>query len=182
MWLSWESRQSMEVLISAERIRERVDAMGAEIAADYLDRPLTVVGVLTGCLVFLADLIRRLNHPTQIALIQASSYRGTATTPGELIVKGEMLPDLHGRHLLILDDILDTGQTITKLVDYLSTRGAASVRTCVLLQKIGRQQVEFQADYVGFAIPDKFVVGYGLDFNDEFRHLPFIAVLPDSAS
>jgi hypoxanthine phosphoribosyltransferase len=169
----------MNVLIAEDRIRERVDALGAEITADYHGRPVVVVGVLTGCLVFLADLIRRMNHPLQIALIQASSYRGTATTPGELTVKDEMLPDLTGRDVLLLDDILDTGQTISRLVPYLTGRGAASVRTCVLLRKIGRQVVPFEPDYTGFSIPDAFVVGYGLDFNDEYRHLPFIAVLPE---
>jgi hypoxanthine phosphoribosyltransferase len=168
----------MNVLISADRIRERVDALGAEIAADYDGKPLTVVGVLTGCLVFLADLIRRLNHPTHIGLIQASSYRGTATTPGELIVNDALLTDVAGQHVLLLDDIFDTGQTITKLVENLSGRGPASVRTCVLLRKVGRQTVAFEPDYVGFEIPDKFVVGYGLDFNDAYRHLPFIAELP----
>jgi hypoxanthine phosphoribosyltransferase len=168
----------VNVLIAENRIRERVDALGAEIAADYHGRPVTVVGVLTGCLVFLADLIRRLDHPTQIALIQASSYRGTATTAGELVVKDELLPDVTGRHLLLVDDILDTGQTISRLVEYLKSRGAASVKSCVLLRKIGRQNVVFEPDYTGFEIPDAFVVGYGLDYNDEYRHLPFIAVLP----
>ncbi len=172
---------AMQVLISSERIRDRVDELGAEITADFDGQPITVVGVLTGCLVFLADLIRRLNHPTHIALLQASSYRGTATSPGELTVRDELLPDMAGRHVLLLDDILDTGRTIAKLVDHLKSKGAASVRTCVLLRKLGRQTVEFEPNYVGFAIPDKFVVGYGLDFNDLYRHLPFIAVLPDSA-
>ncbi len=169
----------MNVLISAERIRERVDELGAEIATDYADRPLVVVGVLTGCLVFLADLIRRLNHPTQIAFLQASSYRGNATTPGHLVINAELLPTLTGRDVLLLDDILDTGHTISNLVTHLINKGAASVRTCVLLRKIGRQEVVFEPDYIGFEIPNLFVIGYGLDYNDEFRHLPFIAELPE---
>lgn len=172
----------MDILIPADRIRERVDELGAEIATDYDGKPILVVGVLTGCLIFLADLIRRLSHPTQVALLQASSYRGTATSPGRLEIHDELLPDLTGQHLLLLDDILDTGQTISKLVDHLKAKDAASVRTCVLLRKIGRQQLAFEPDYVGFPIPDKFVVGYGLDFNGLYRHLPFIAVLPDSAA
>jgi hypoxanthine phosphoribosyltransferase len=172
----------MNVLIPEDRIRERVDALGAEIAADYHGRPLVVVGVLTGCLVFLADLIRRLNHPLTIAFVQASSYRGTATSPGELVVKEEMLPDLTGRDVLLLDDILDTGRTISRLVEYLRAKGAHSVKTCVLLRKIGRQVIPFEPEYTGFTIPDAFVVGYGLDFNDEYRHLPFIAVLPGTES
>ena len=118
----------MNVLISADRIRERVDALGAEIAADYEGKPLTVVGVLTGCLVFLADLIRRLNHPTHIALIQASSYRGTATSPGELRVQDALLPDLHGQHVLLLDDILDRafGGSAAQLVMQVLSRKPAS--------------------------------------------------------
>ncbi|MGL4423798.1 MAG: hypoxanthine phosphoribosyltransferase, partial [Gemmataceae bacterium] len=160
----------MKILITEDRIRERVDALGAEISADYHDRPVVVVGVLTGCLVFLADLIRRMNHPVTIALIQASSYRGTTTTAGELIVKDELLPDVSGREILLLDDILDTGATISRLVPYLRDKGAASVKSCVLLRKLGRQTVPFEPDYVGFAIPDEFVVGYGLDYNDEYRH------------
>jgi hypoxanthine phosphoribosyltransferase len=171
----------MKILITEDRIRERVDALGAEIAADFDGRPLTVVGVLTGCLLFLADLVRRMNHPTQIALIQASSYRGTATRPGELVVKDEMLPDVRGRDILLIDDILDTGNTISRLVSHLAAKGAASIKTCVLLRKIGRQAVPFEPDYTGFEIPDAFVIGYGLDYNDEYRHLPFIAVLPGPA-
>lgn len=169
----------MNVLISAQQIRDRVDELGAEIATDFAGKRLTVVGVLTGCLVFLADLIRRLNHPLQVALIEASSYRGAATTPGELVINDGLLTELAGRDILLLDDILDTGRTISRLVDHLATKGPASVKTCVLLRKLGRQEVAFEPDYVGFPIPDKFVVGYGLDFNDEYRHLPFIAELPD---
>lgn len=169
----------MDVLISAEQIRARVDELAADIRAAYAGRPFTVVGILTGSMVFLADLIRRIDLPLQIGLIQASSYRGTATTPGELVVVDSLLPDVRGRHLLVLDDILDTGQTITRLVEHLLGKGAASVKTCVLLRKVGRQRVPFEPDYRGFDIPDRFVIGYGLDFNDEYRHLPFIGVMPD---
>ncbi len=169
----------MDVLISAERIRSRVDELAADVRSAYAGKPFTVVGILTGSMVFLADLIRRIDLPLQIGLVQASSYRGTATTPGELVVRDELLPDVTGRHLLVLDDILDTGQTISRLVGHLKAKGAASVRTCVLLRKVGRQRVPFEPDYCGFSIPDKFVIGYGLDYNDEYRHLPFIGVLPD---
>lgn len=170
----------MDVLITADQIRNRVDELAADIRATYDGKPVTVVGILTGSLVFLADLIRQLDLPLQIGLIQASSYRGTATSPGELVVRDELLPDVRGRHLLLLDDILDTGQTASRLVEHLTAnRGAADVRTCVLLRKIGRQRVPFEPDFCGFTIPDRFVVGYGLDFNDEYRHLPFIGVLPD---
>jgi hypoxanthine phosphoribosyltransferase len=169
----------MDVLITADQIRSRVDELAADIRASYAGKPFTVVGILTGSMVFLADLIRRIDLPLQIGLVSASSYRGTATSPGTLVIRDELLPEVRGRHLLVLDDILDTGQTITRLNDHLLGKGAATVKTCVLLRKIGRQQVPFEPDYCGFSIPDKFVIGYGLDFNDEYRHLPFIGVLPD---
>jgi len=138
-----------------------------------------MVGVLTGSLIFLADLIRHLDLPLRIGLIQASSYRGTATTPGQLHIQPELAPDVRGRHVLLLDDILDTGQTLGYLVDHLHSLEPLSLKVVVLLRKLGRQQVRVAPDYCGFDIPDKFVVGYGLDFNDEFRHLPYVAVLPN---
>ncbi len=168
----------MEILLPAERIRLRVAELAAAVAADYRDRqPFTVVGVLTGSLMFLADLVRQLDLPHRIGLIQASSYRGESTAPAELRVGPELLPDLRGRHVLLLDDILDTGQTLARLSSRLKELGPASVRSAVLLRKRGRQRVAFEPDYCGFDIPDAFVVGYGLDFNDEYRHLPYIGVL-----
>jgi hypoxanthine phosphoribosyltransferase len=167
----------MQVLLSAEQIQHRVAELARQIADDYRDQPVTIVGVLTGSLVFLADLIRRLDLRLKIGLLQASSYRGTATTPGELRFSSESLPDLRGRHVLLLDDILDTGQTLTRTVEYLKRLEPLSVRVAVLVRKRGRQEVAFEPDYTGFDIPNAFVVGYGLDYNDEFRHLPFIAIL-----
>jgi hypoxanthine phosphoribosyltransferase len=168
----------MEVLIPAERIRQRIGELADEIGTAYAGKPVTIVGVLTGCLIFLADLVRHLDLPLRIALIQASSYRGATTSPGELHVQPELLPDLRGRHLLLLDDILDTGRTLVHLTKHLHSLDPASVKVGVLLRKVGRQKVEFEPDYVGFSIPDAFVVGYGLDYNDEYRHLPYIAILP----
>lgn len=168
----------MEVLISEADIRERVDRIAVTVNADFVDRPFVVIGILTGSLVFLADLIRRIHHPHQIGLIQASSYRG-GTTSGTLVVNDGLLPDIKGKHVLLLDDILDTGQTLSRLVEHLTHKGAAGVRTCVLLRKLGRQTIPFEPDYTGFEIPNKFVIGYGLDFNGDFRHLPFIGVLPE---
>jgi hypoxanthine phosphoribosyltransferase len=171
----------MEVLISSERIRDRVDAMSSEIARAYDGRAVMAVGILTGCLVFMADLIRRIDLPLRVGFITASSYRGAATTPGKLLIQDELLPTLAGRDVLLLDDILDTGKTLTRVVAHLLDRGAGSVKVAVLLRKVGRQEVPFEPDFVGFTIPDKFVVGYGLDFNDEYRHLPFIGVPPMGA-
>jgi len=168
----------MDILISPERIRQRVAELADEVKTTYAGQPLTIVGVLTGCLMFLADLVRRLDMPVRLVLIQASSYRGSATRPGELHVQKELIPDLRGRHVLLLDDILDTGRTLAALVDHLRGLAPASLRVAVLLRKEGRQEVPVEPDFCGFPIPDVFVVGYGLDFNDEYRHLPHVAVLP----
>jgi hypoxanthine phosphoribosyltransferase len=167
----------MHVLITAEQIRARLDEVAADIVRAYEGKPVTVVGILNGCLMFVADLVRRVDLPLRVAFITASSYRGSATTPGRLEVRDELLPDLTDRHVLLLDDILDTGKTLTRVVAHLINRGAASVKVGVLLRKIGRQEVPFEPDFVGFTIPDQFVVGYGLDFDDEYRHLPYIGVL-----
>jgi len=164
----------MEVLIPADRIHTRVSEMAADIVRAYDGKPVTVVGVLTGCLVFTADLIRRIDLPLRVAFVTASSYRGPTIVPGLLEIRDDLLPDVAGKHILLLDDILDTGKTLTRVVAHLIDRGAASVKVGVLLRKVGRQEVPFEPDFVGFTIPDKFVVGYGLDFNDEYRHLPYI--------
>jgi hypoxanthine phosphoribosyltransferase len=170
----------MEVLIPAERIQARVAELARQIALDYEHQPVTIVGVLTGCLMFLADLVRHLDLPLRIGLIQASSYRGCTTLPGQLHVQPELAPDVRGRHVLLLDDILDTGQTLSYVMQHLLNLGASSLRVAVLLRKQGRQRVPLEPDYVGFEIPNVFVVGYGLDFSDEYRHLPHVAVLPEN--
>lgn len=177
-------RQPSELglLISAESIQVRVAELAQQIRTDFAGRPVTIVGVLTGCLLFLADLVRQLDLPLRISLVQASSYRGAATRPGKLHIQADLLPDLRGRDVLLVDDILDTGQTLHSLVSHLSELGVASVRTAVLLRKQGRQQVHFEPDYCGFPIPDVFVVGYGLDYNDEYRQLPYLAVLPPGST
>ena len=168
----------MRVLITTEQIQQRLTELAQEIAPEFRDRPLTIVGVLTGSLMFVADLVRRLEMPLRIGLIQASSYRGKATTAGQLHIDPDILADVRGRHVLLLDDILDTGQTLKHLVQHLHDQGALSVKVGVLLRKLGRQVHQVRVDFVGFEIPDEFVVGYGLDFNDEYRQLPYIAVLP----
>jgi hypoxanthine phosphoribosyltransferase len=170
----------MEILIPAERIQDRVATLALEIGRDYRNQPVTFVGVLTGCLMFLADLVRHLDLPLRIGLIQASSYRGTATNPGDLHIYPELVPDVKGRHVLLIDDILDTGQTLAYLIEHLHRVGAASVRVAVLLRKQGRQKVPLDPDYCGFEIPNRFVVGYGLDYNDEYRQLPYVACLEDA--
>lgn len=167
----------MKILIASEQIQQRVAELARQIGADYQQQAITIVGVLTGSLMFLADLVRRLDLPIRIGLIQASSYRGTATEPGRLEIGPELLPDLRGRHVLLLDDILDTGQTLSHLVQHIRQLEPASLKIAVLLRKTGRQQLAVEPDYCGFEIPDRFVVGYGLDFNDQYRNLPFVGTM-----
>jgi hypoxanthine phosphoribosyltransferase len=168
----------LPVLITAEQIHRRIGELAEQIAPAYRGQPLTIIGVLTGSLMFMADLVRRLDVPLRLGFIQASSYRGTATQPGALRIGQEIRGDVRGRHVLLLDDILDTGQTLRFLVSHLRELGAASIKVAVMLRKKGRQQHSVAVDFVGFDIPDEFVVGYGLDYNDEYRNLPHVAVLP----
>ena len=167
----------MDVLLSEAQIQQRVQQLGRQIEADYQGKPLTIVAVLTGSLILLADLIRQIQIPLRVALLQASSYRGATTAAAPLVVNEAFSPEVADRDVLLLDDILDTGQTLATLVRHMSDRGARSVRTAVLLRKIGRQQVPLEPEYCGFTIPDAFVVGYGLDYNDDYRHLPYVAIL-----
>ncbi len=169
----------MRVILTEAEISAGIAQLARQIAADYEGRPLTVLGVLTGSLIFLSDLIRRLNLPLKVGLVQASSYRGLATSPGTLAIADLTGLEISGRHVLLLDDIFDTGQTLSGLVAALHKMEPASLRSAVLLWKEGRQRVPLTPDYHCFRIPDMFVVGYGLDYNDEYRHLPHVAALDD---
>lgn len=167
----------LEPLLDEERLRHGVEELAARISEQYGTRPLVIVGVLTGCLVFLADLIRRLEMPLRIGLIQARSYRGTATNRGALVIKEDLLPDIGGQDVLVLDDIFDTGHTLVEVINRLHELGAKSVHSAVLLKKLGRQEVAAEPDFAAFEIPDRFVVGYGLDYDDQYRNLPYVAAL-----
>ncbi len=164
-------KHTLKVLIPQARIEQRLDELAEEISTRYHDRPLTLLGVMTGSLLFLADLMKRLRVPHQVGVIQASSYPGNATTPGELKCNLEFLPPLRQRDVLLIDDILDTGQTLQALVGQLELHQPASLRTAVLLWKRERTRTTLQPDFLGFPIDDHFVVGYGLDYDDNYRHL-----------
>ncbi len=165
-----------EVLVTEAEIEQALDRLAAQITADLGDCNPILVGVLTGAFIFLGDLVRRLDFPLEIEFICAHSY-GDGTNPGDLVIEMDLRRDIAGRHVLLVDDILDTGQTLKALVRLLQQRGPKSVRTCCLLDKPSRRTVEFAADYIGLTIPDRFVVGYGLDFAHHHRNLPFIGVL-----
>ncbi len=168
---------TIQPLISSKEIAQSVQSLGAQINERFQDRPLTILGVLTGSIVFVADLMRQIRFPHELGLLQASSYRGTATHPGELTINTDFLPDIKNRDVLLVDDILDTGNTLTQLVKEIRLLGPRSVTTAVLLWKKSRSRTDLIPEYVGFEIPDEFVVGYGLDYNGHYRGLPYIGVV-----
>lgn len=170
----------MKRLISEQEISSRVAELGRRISEDYADKDLTILGVLTGSIVLLADLIRTIDLQLRVGLIQASSYVGKATTAGTLSINSSLVPDLTGRDVLVIDDIFDTGNTMVGLYDTIRDFNPSSLKSAVLLWKTERTTVEMEPDYFGFQIPNEFVIGYGLDYNDEYRHLPYIGVLEES--
>lgn len=169
----------MKTLLSREELNQGVQRMAAEIAEVYQDRQLTIISVLTGSMVLVADLIRMLDLPMRLGVIEASSYRGATTTRGELTVNARPMLDISGRDVLLVDDIFDTGHTLVKVTEKMQEFNPASVRSAVLLLKHGRQEVDVQPDFIGFDIPNEFVVGYGLDYEDLYRNLPYLASLDE---
>ena len=170
----------MRTLLTADELREGVTRMSREIVDTYGDCPLTILGVMTGSIVLVADLIRRIDIPLRVGVVQARSYRGASTQRGPLVINSDLMPDIEHRDVLVVDDIFDTGHTLVELIRLLDSFNPRSVRTAVLLRKRGRQEVELEPDFVGFEIPNEFVVGYGLDFRDEYRDLPHVAILEEN--
>jgi hypoxanthine phosphoribosyltransferase len=167
-----------EVLVSEEQIQTRVVELGRRISRDYAGEELLLIGLLRGAIVFLSDLMRNISIPVRLDFIGISSY-GVSTESGAVRLVMDLETDISGRHVLVVEDIVDTGKTLAYLVDNLRSRQPASLRVCALLDKPERRQVPIQVDYVGFEIPDKFVVGYGLDFAEGYRNLPFVGVLKE---
>jgi len=165
------------VLFDEATILWRLDEIAAQISKDYRDRELTVIAVLNGSLVFMADLMRRIPLPLRLDCLSVASYHGKAQTSGEVIFNQVAPPEVKDRHVLILDDILDSGSTLAAIGEKLQTAKPRSIRICVLLSKKKRRAREVNADYLGFEIEDEFVVGYGLDYNERYRNLPCIGVL-----
>lgn len=168
----------MKVLLTEEQIQAGIRQLADKIEAHYQGRPLTIVGILIGSVVLLADLIRLLKMPLRVDLVQARSYHGNSIKPGPLVINTDLLStSVQGREVLLVDDIFDTGHTLNDLVPQLDELGPSSVHTAVLLRKQGRSEVSMTPDFVAFDIPDEFVVGYGLDYDDHYRNLPYIAIL-----
>ncbi len=168
----------MKTLLTEEQVREGIRRMADEIQKHYQGRSLTIVGVLIGSVVVVADLIRLMTIPLRVELVQARSYRGNSTSPGSLVLNLDLLStDIQGRDVLLVDDIFDTGHTLWELIPQIDDLGPTSVRSAVLLQKQGRCEVAMKPDFVGFEIPNEFVVGYGLDYHDMYRNLPYVAAL-----
>lgn len=168
----------MKTLLDEKQLNEGVEKLAESINSHYGDNPLTIICILTGSIVLGADLIRKLRMPLRVGVLQTSSYQGTER--GELTINSEIMLDIKDREVLLIDDIFDTGHTLEKVSALVSEYGPTSLKSAVLLLKTGKQQVEYRPEFLAFDIPDEFVVGYGLDYNDEYRNLPYLACLEES--
>jgi len=166
------------ILVTEQEIRERVEVLGQEISESYADvDELTVIAIINGAVLFTADLIRHIDLPVRLDCMRVASYRNDTNPVRTADIIDMLRLDLEDAHVLIIDDVLDTGHTCKRVIEEIKKLNPASVKFGVLLEKEGRREVEFGADFVGFSIPDKFVVGYGLDFAEQYRQLPCIGVL-----
>lgn len=173
------SNPNLEPLLTEAELQKRISELGAEIARDYGDSNPLLIGVLKGACMFLSDLLRAIDAPVSIDFMAISSYGSSTRTSGEVRIMKDLGVPIEGRHIIVVEDIVDTGLTLSYLMANLRSRGAASVKLVALLDKFERREREVEIDYLGFKIPDAFVVGYGLDFAERYRNLPFIAVLKD---
>jgi hypoxanthine phosphoribosyltransferase len=164
-------------ILSPDQIRAGVRELAERITAIYGQRPITIVAILTGSLVLLADLMRQLEMPLRVALVQGNRHRGTADPRPGLVINDTLIPNLKGREVLVIDDIFDTGHTLVEVLSQLLAQEPTSIRSAVLMRKTDRSEVAVQPDHVMFEIPDEFVVGYGLDYEDRYRNLPYVAAL-----
>lgn len=172
----------LEVMLTKAQIQARIAELGKILSEDYRDKDPVIIGVMKGVVVFYADMVRKINVPCQMDFMWISSYEGTDSSDS-VVVKRDISTDIKGRHVLILEDIFDTGNSLSFVCDHLMKKEPASLKICTLLDKPSRRKpgVTLQADYVGFTIPNAFVVGYGLDYNEYYRNLPYIGVLKPEA-
>lgn len=169
-------KEVASILITEQMLARRIKQLGRAIERDFEGRDMVVVSLLNGTVMFIGDLIRQLAHPLRLDFMGVSSY-GKGTESGDLVFTKELRLDVKGRDVLLVDDILDTGRTLRRVLEKLCLLGPKRIRTCVLLDKPARRVEKVKADFVGFTIPDQFVVGYGLDFAEKYRNLPFVGVL-----
>lgn len=162
-------------MITEHEISARVEELAKQISEEYKGRELIVLGILKGCFVFISDLVRKLDCDAQVYFMEVSSYSMGTVSKGTITIKKDLDIDICGKDILIAEDIIDSGNTLSQLTEILKERGPASIKVCTLLSKPSRRQVEFEADYTGFVIEDKFIIGYGLDCGERFRQLPYIA-------
>lgn len=165
------------VLLSKEEIAAKVGELGRQISEDYRGKNLLVIGILKGAIVFMSDLIREIKTPHAIDFMAVSSYGASTESSGVVRIMKDLERSVDNVHILIVEDIVDTGLTLKYLVENLRARNPLSVKVCTLLDKASRRKVDIEVNYNGFAIPDEFVVGYGLDYNERFRHLPYVGIL-----
>lgn len=169
---------TLEVLLSREELAKKVKELGEQITRDYQDKDTVFVGILKGSFIFLADLVRAVRlERMQMNFMMVSSYGSGTRSSGNITIKKDLDIDLAGKHVLIVEDIIDSGNTLTYLKKYLANRQAASVKVCTILDKPSRRETDLVPDYRGFEIPDAFVVGYGLDYDERFRELPDLCIL-----
>ena len=169
-----------EVLLTGEQVQARVAELGAQLAGDYVDRDPVLVSVLKGSIIFLADLVRAMPIPLSIDLMEVSSYGASTESSGQVRILKDLSTSIEGRDVIVVEDIIDTGLTLNYLLKYLHDKGPASIRICCLLDKPARRLAQIEIDYRGFTIADRFVIGYGLDYGERYRNLPFIGVLRPS--
>ena len=167
----------LRVLLSEDEIREKVRELGGKITADYKNSNLMLVTVLKGAVVFLADLMRQIDVPAEIDFMVVSSYGSGVKSSGVVKIGKDLDVPLAGKDILIVEDILDSGLTLSYIKELLESRGPRSIRIATLLDKPSRRKVDLQADYIGFSVPDEFVIGYGLDYDEKYRNLPYIGIL-----
>ncbi|NKB81618.1 MAG: hypoxanthine phosphoribosyltransferase [Nitrospirales bacterium] len=168
-------------LVTQEHMRTRIKELGRQISEDYVDRPnLLLIGIMKGAFLFYADLVRAIRLPLQVDFLVVSSYEGRSTTSGKIKMITELTEDIKGRDILLVEDIVDSGLTVQYLRKILGKKKPRSLAVCALLSKPERRKVEVAVEYIGFEIPNKFVVGYGLDYQQKYRNLPYLAVLDDA--
>ena len=165
------------ILFTEEQIKARVEELGKLISADFKGEDIVVIGLLKGCFMFIADLMRAIDTNVAVDFMVVSSYGSGVVSSGEIKVRKDYSIDIEGKNVLVIDDILDTGRTLAFVKDYLIVKSPKTIKLCTLLDKPERKTSKVEVDYVGFSVPDEFVVGYGLDYDEKYRNLPFIGVL-----